>query len=107
MFFKSFIVTKSDKIKAVQSQNCDVYSIDINSWFKQNNLSPSNMNEVRQFIFEEWLYKKILSSKSKVSSGTSLVVIYDDPTDPFISLLKQKITTIFECDFCEVVLIKE
>lgn len=107
MLFKSFIVTKADKIKNTQLQSCDVYPIDINSWFKQNNLSPSSMNEIRQFIFEEWLHKKILSSKSKVSSGCSLVVVYDTPTDPFVSLLKQKISAIFECDFCEVVLITE
>jgi hypothetical protein len=104
---KSFIVTKADKVKTVQLQSCDVYPIDVNSWFKQNNLSPSSMNEIRQYIFEEWLHKKILSSKSKVSSGCSLVVVYDSPTDPFVSLLKQKISTIFECEFCEVVLITE
>jgi len=107
VFFKSFIVTNSDKIKSVQSQFCGTHQIDINSWFKQNNISPSEMNEIRQFIFEEWLQKKILSSKAKVSSETFLVIICDTPTDSFISLLKQKISSAFECGFCEVILITE
>ena len=105
MYFKSFVVSKADKVKNAGLGNCDVCSIDINSWFKSNSLTPSNMNEVRQFIFEEWLHKKINGSKTKVTSGCILVVIYDSPTDPFLNLLKDKITEIFDCEICDVVLV--
>jgi hypothetical protein len=65
------------------------------------------MNEIRQYIFEEWLHKKISGSKNKISTGSNLVIVYDSPTDPFIALLKEKISDVFECEFCEVVLIAE
>jgi hypothetical protein len=65
------------------------------------------MNEIRQYIFEEWLHKKILSSKNKINSGSNLVIVYDSPTDPFVSLLKEKISEVFGCEFCDVVLIPE
>jgi len=63
------------------------------------------MNEIRQYIFEDWLHKKISGSKTKVSSGSNLIIVYDSPTDPFIDLLKQKIVEILDYDFCDVVLV--
>jgi hypothetical protein len=83
------------------------HTIDVNQWFKSNGLTPSSMNEIRQYIFEEWLYKKIFSSKTKITSGNNLVVIYDSPTEPFIALLKNKITEILEFEFCDIILIDE
>ena len=65
------------------------------------------MNEIRQYIFEEWLHKKIATSKTKVISGSNLVVVYDSPTDPFINLLKNKITEILEFEFCDIILMNE
>jgi hypothetical protein len=105
--FKSFIIPKVDKDKTINLEKRESFYIDVNSWFKSNSLTPSNMNEVRQYIFEEWLYKKISGSKSKLITGSNLVIIYDSPTDPFISLLKEKISDVFNCDFCEVILITE
>ncbi len=107
MHFKSFVVSKIDRIRNAEFENCEICSIDVNLWFKSNALTPSNMNEIRQFIFEEWLYKKILGSKNKINSGCNLVVVYENPTDPFLSLLKEKISEVFGCDFCEVILIPE
>jgi len=105
--FKSFIVSKIDKVKNTDIfEKNDFCSIDVNSWFKSNNLSPSCMNEIRQYIFEEWLSKKIEGSKNKVITGYNLVVVYEHPTSPFIDLLKEKINNIFECEFCEVVLLE-
>lgn len=104
---KSFIVPKSDKIKSFNQDSCESFHIiDVNMWFKINNLTPSSMNEIRQYIFEDWLHKKITGSKTKVSSGSNLIIVYDSPTDPFIDLLKQKIIEILEYDFCDVVLVE-
>jgi hypothetical protein len=106
VFIKSFIVPKMERAKILNQENSGSFHIiDVNLWFKSNNLTPSCMNEIRQYIFEEWLHKKITSSKTKVSSGIDLVIVYDSPTDPFIDLLKQKIFDIFDYDFCDVVLI--
>jgi len=107
VYFKSFIVSKIDKIKSVQMDQCDLCHIDVNMWFKTNSLTPSDMNEIRQFIFEEWFYKKLTGSKNKISSGSNLVIVYDSPNDLFVELLKNKISDIFECEICEVVLIDE
>lgn len=104
MYFQSFIVSKVDKIKNINLEQYDVCHIDVNSWFKSNSLTPDSMNEVRQYIFEEWLHKKMTSSKNKISTGCKLVIIYDSPTDPFIDLLKLKISEIFEHEFCDIVL---
>ena len=95
MSSKSFIISKADKLKTFNRDSCDTFHvIDVNMWFKNNNLTPSSMNEIRQYIFEEWLHKKITSSKSKISSGSKLVIVYDSPTDPFINLLKHTISLI-------------
>jgi hypothetical protein len=104
VYFQSFIVSKVDKIKNINLEQYDVCHIDVNSWFKSNSLTPDSMNEVRQYIFEEWLHKKMTSSKNKISTGCKLVIIYDSPTDPFIDLLKLKISEIFEHEFCDIVL---
>lgn len=104
MYFQSFIVSKVDKIKNINLEQYDVCHIDVNSWFKNNNLTPDNMNEIRQYIFEEWLHKKMTSSKNKISTGCKLVIVYDSPTEPFIDLLKLKISEIFEHEFCDIVL---
>jgi hypothetical protein len=106
--FKSFIVPKSDKVKTIDTDSIGPYHvIDVNMWFKTNSLTPSNMNEIRQYIFEEWLHKKIVTSKTKVVSGSNLVVVYDSPTEPFIDLLKNKILEILEFEFCDIILIDE
>lgn len=109
MYLKSFIINKLDKSKNVQieDRSDEIYVIDINSWFKSNNLTPSNMNEIRQYIFEEWLYKKITGFKNKISQGHRLVIIFDTPTPHFIGLLKEKITEVFELEFCDVILVDE
>ena len=105
---KSFIIPKADKLKSFNQESCgNLHAIDVNLWFKNNNLTPSSMNSIRQYIFEEWLHKKITSSRSKVSTGHKLVIIYDSPTDPFIDLLKHKIIEILDYDFCDIVLIEE
>ena len=108
MPIKSFILPKSDRVKNFSQDSCTSFHvIDVNLWFKNNNLTPSCMNEIRQYIFEEWLHKKITSSKSKVLDGFNLIIVYDSPTDPFIDLLKQKIVEILESDFCDIVLVDE
>ena len=106
--FKSFIVPKSDKVKSIDTDSVGIYHvIDVNLWFKTNNLTPSNMNDIRQYIFEEWLHKKISTAKTKVVSGSNLVIVYDSPTDLFINLLKNKMTEILEFEFCDIILIDE
>lgn len=104
MNFQSFIVSKADRIKNINSEQFIACQIDINSWFKNNNLTPDNMNEIRQFIFEEWLHKKMLSSKNKITTGCKLVIVYDTPSEHFINLLKSKIHEIYEHEFCDIVL---
>jgi len=104
VYFQSFIVSKVDKIKNISLEQYDFCHIDVNSWFKSNNLTPDSMNEIRQYIFEEWLHKKMTSSKNKISTGCKLVIVYDSPTEPFIDLLKLKISEIFEHEFCDIVL---
>lgn len=106
--FKSFIVPKLDKSKIINTDFISPYHvIDVNLWFKTNSLSPSDMNKIRQYIFEEWLHKKIAASKTKVLSGSNLVVVYETPTDLFIDLLKNKITEILEFEFCDIILMNE
>lgn len=105
---KSFIVPKADKIKTLNQDSCENFHvIDVNLWFKNNNLTPSSMNEIRQYIFEEWLHKKITSSRTKISTGYKLAIVYDSPTDNFVNLLRQKIIEILEYDFCDIVLMEE
>ncbi len=88
-------------------EKSEIYVIDVNSWFKTNSLTPSNMNDIRQYIFEEWLSKKIMGFKNKISQGHKLVIIFDTPTPHFVSLLKERISDIFQPEFCEVILVDE
>lgn len=106
--FQTFIVNKSDKIKSMGFKSIGTFHIiDVNLWFKSNNLTPLNMNEIRQFIFEEWLHKKITAFKSKIISGSNLVVVNETPTNLFIDLLKDKIKEILAIEFCAIILIEE
>lgn len=105
MNFKYIIVNKSEKIKSPEFEGIEIHQIDVNSWFKSNNLNPSEMNEIRQFIFEEWIIKKIQSSKNKMLPGSHIAIIYDSPSSDFILFLEQKISSIFECESCELILI--
>lgn len=106
MSVKSFIVPKIEKGKNLNQEICGGFHIiDVNLWFKSNNLTPSCMNEIRQYIFEEWLHKKITGSKSKISLGCNLVIVYENPTDSFIDLLSQKISEALEYEICDIVLL--
>ncbi len=105
MNLKYIIVNKSEKIKSPEFEGIEIHQIDVNSWFKSNSLNPSEMNEIRQFIFEEWIIKKIQSTKNKILPGAHVVIIYDNPSPSFISFLEQKISLIFECESCELILI--
>ena len=105
MDFKCLIVNKAEKLKSLDFGATETHQIDINSWFRSNNLNPSDMNEIRQYIFEEWIIKKIQSSKNKMNPGSNIIIIYDNPSDTFISFLKQKISSIFECESCDLIFI--
>lgn len=105
MHVRSFITSKIDKIKNVQLEQCDVCLIDINLWFKSNELTPSMMNEVRQYIFEEWFNKKIGTLKNKILLGYPLVIVYDSPTSAFLDILKEKIEEDFTPEICDIILV--
>lgn len=92
------LIEKSDKIKSVKEKESDIIPIDINLWFKSNNLTPDCMNDIRQYIFEEWLVKKIQINKNKIDSGTIPVIVYNNINEAFISLLKDKILESLEID---------
>ena len=100
MSFNFFIVEKIDVIKNSETVNGNLCHIDVNSWFKSNGVTPDDMNKIRQYIFEEWLSKKIQSAKSRIDSGYLLAVSYNNPNDEFIDLLENKISDILEFDNC-------
>lgn len=107
MNFKIFLVSKIDKIKNIQVEQGEFCSIDINLWFKSNNLTPTLMNEVRQYIFEEWLNKKINSYKNRIILGQPLFIAYENITPLFIDFLKEKISNIFPEHFYDIILSDE
>lgn len=106
MYPKPIIVPKLDRIKTLDLEPDKICHIDINLWFKSNNLTPSCMNEIRQFIFEEWFTKKVTTIKNKISAGSQLIIVYDSPTDLFVDLLKEKIMDSLGYEFCDVILIE-
>jgi len=103
VFLKIFLVSKINKIKNLKLKQYNLCFIDINLWFKTNNLNFSLMNEVREYIFEEWFTKKIIESKNKIITKESLYIIYENPTPLFIEFLKEKISSIFPDCFYEIV----
>jgi hypothetical protein len=102
---KYFIVNKIERIKSPDFEGTNVNYIDVNNWFKINGLNPSNMNEIRQFIFDEWIAKKLKSLKNKITEGSCIIIVYEDPTESFIKFLEQKIEEIFSCESCELILL--
>jgi hypothetical protein len=107
VIFNFLVIDKSDKIKIIKEKFYEIYLIDINSWFKTNNLTPESMNEIRQFIFDEWLNKKIASSRSKIQSGTQPIIICEYITPYFISSLKEKVSFILTPEKCDIILFAE
>ena len=100
MTFNFFIVEKIDIIKNSDRVIGNLCHIDVNSWFKTNGVTPGEMNDIRQYIFEEWLSKKIYSARSRIDSGYTLAVSYNNPNDDFVALLEEKIANILEFDTC-------
>ena len=108
MYLKSFIINKLDRSKNIKLEDCtNFYLIDVNSWFKTNGLKSCDMNDIRQYIFEEWLHKKIVGYKNKLEQGYKLVIIYDSPNAAFLELIKKKIIEIYDPEFCEAILVGE
>jgi hypothetical protein len=104
---KVFLVEKIDKLNLCGIPLKDLVNIDVNLWFKSNCLSPENMNEIRQYIFDEWITKKVSSIKPKENSELVVAVIYEKASDKFISFLKEKFLENFEHDFYDIVLVEE
>jgi hypothetical protein len=103
---KVFLVEKIERIKEEDLCPKDLINIDVNSWFKTHGLTPGEMNGVRQFIFEEWITKKVSSIKLKEGSETFVVIIYESPNPHFLSFLKEKFSEIFCHDFYDIVLVE-
>lgn len=99
-----FIVERIDIIKNSETVEGNLCHIDVNSWFKANGVSPEDMNKIRQYIFEEWLTKKIQSAKNRIYSGYTLAVSYSSPNDKFIRLLEDKISFVLEIEKCKGIL---
>lgn len=103
---KVFLAEKIETIKEVDLCPKDLINIDVNSWFKANGLTPDEMNGIRQFIFEEWITKKVSSIKLKEESETFVAVVYESPSPHFLSFLEGKFTEIFGHDFYDIVLVE-
>ena len=101
MHLKFFVVDRVDIIKNSEVETDSLCHIDVNSWFKSNNISPDEMNTIRQYIFEEWLSKKIYSARSRIIFGHVLAVSYTGPNDKFVRLIEQKILEILQVHSCE------
>lgn len=104
---KVFLVEKIERIKEEDLFPKDLISIDVNSWFKIHGLTPEEMNGVRQFIFEEWITKKVSSIKLKEEKETFVVIIYESPNPHFLSFLKEKFLEFFGHDFYDIVLVDD
>lgn len=104
---KVFLVEKIEKLNLCELPIKELTTIDVNSWFKTNGLSPEDMNGVRQFIFDEWITKKVSSIKPKENIELTIVVIYETPSDKFLSFLKEKFLENFGQNFCDIVLVEE
>jgi len=98
------LIEKSDRLKLVKEKESEIVPIDVNLWFKSNNLTPECMNEIRQYIFEEWLIKKFQSNKNKIESGSIPVIVYNNINEGFISLLEEKIKESLEVEDFHVIL---
>jgi hypothetical protein len=104
---KVFLIEKIDKLNLCELPIKELTIIDVNSWFKTNGLSPEDMNGVRQFIFDEWITKKVSSIKPKENTELSIVVIYETPSDKFLSFLKRKLLENFGHSFYDIVLVED
>lgn len=104
---KVFLVERIDKLNLCQLPTKELVNIDVNFWFKANGLTPEDMNGVRQFIFDEWITKKVSSIKPKENTELSVVVIYEKPSEKFLSFLKEKFLENFGQNFYDIVLVED
>lgn len=103
---KVFLVEKIERIKEEDLCPKDPINIDVNSWFKTHGLTPGEMNGVRQFIFEDWITKKVSSIKLKEGNETFVVIVYESPSPHFLSFIKEKFLEVFGHDFYDIVLVE-
>jgi hypothetical protein len=104
---KVFLTDKIDNLNSLGVLPKNLTIIDVNFWFKNNSLSPQDMNEIRQYIFNEWITKKVSSIKIKEDTDLIVAVIYEKPSDEFIFFLKEKFLNNFGNHFYDIVLVEE
>lgn len=104
---KVFLIEKIDKLNLCEIPPKNLVNIDVNSWFRINGLTPEDMNDIRQYIFDEWITKKVSSIKPKENTELSVAVIYESPNEKFLSFLRKKFTENFGINFYDIVLVEE
>jgi hypothetical protein len=66
--------------------------VNINHWFKKNNLTPKKMNNVRHYIFEEWIEIKLREYKiMRYGPKQNIVFVYKSFSDTLVNFLKEKL----------------
>lgn len=68
--------------------------IDIDSWLYSNGIIYEEMNQVREWIFIEWLSKKINSRYSKKCENPIICVIFSKTNQNFIDSIINNIESL-------------
>lgn len=80
LYFLNSIEPIKEKIEKTESP----LFIDVDSWLYSNGIIYEDMNSVREYIFIEWVHKKINAHTLKKSSDSPIYIIFSRTDLKFI-----------------------
>jgi len=101
-----YVVKSLDSVKNLNENSDSFYVINIDEWFESHGFTHKEMNPVREWIFVEWMNKKISSYSSKKSKEDHICVLFSEATNTFIKNLGKNLTSHFECENLDFVYIQ-
>jgi len=101
-----YVVKSIESMKSLNPNSGPTYLIDVNSWFEANGFTHKEMNPVREWIFVEWVNKKIASYTSKKCKEEYVCMIFTDSTQASIRNLGKNLSIHFERDNLEFIYVQ-
>lgn len=101
-----YVVKSLDSLKSLNEGSESFYVINVNGWFESHGFSHKDMNPVREWIFVEWMNKKISSYSSKKTREEYICILFSETTNTFIKNLSKNLSIHFEWENLEFVYIR-
>lgn len=101
-----YAVRSINSLKDIEESKNSFYMIDVNSWLEDNGFTHSEMNSVREWIFVEWVNKKLSSYYSKKTKETHICLLFSESSEFFIKNLGNNLKDHFNRENLDLIYIE-